>query len=402
MKKILILSILFTILFSACVTPTSLMTKADYDGAVRLAVQRLANNNKSDKNSLVLERSFQKVQELDMGRITFLRKEGQPSSWEEINTIYKRIEHRQRLVKTVTPLTIKKENNRLAIFKFEDVNEALVGSQAAAAAYLYASAEKNIATSKQNNDRFAARAAFNELKKIDTYYKDYKDKESLKLEAKRLGISHVFVKMMNNSGMIIPERFEQELLKIYVKDLDSEWLSFVTQRRDGFVYDYHIVMNIGQVAVSPEQQRDREYIEEKDIPDGNEPVLDGRGKPKKDSLGRDITRPRFRHVKANILEVHQQKNTRVAGNMEIYEVSTHAPQQIKQVPIVADAIFENYAATFKGDREALTEQTAKRIGNRPVPFPPTPDMLMQAADRLKPILKQAIADNRRMLEGRQP
>ncbi|MEY4927357.1 MAG: hypothetical protein RI894_1793, partial [Bacteroidota bacterium] len=222
------------------------------------------------------------------------------------------------------------------------------------------------------------------------------------LEAKSLGISHVFVKMMNNSGMIIPDRFEQELLKIYVKDLDNEWLDFATLRHDGFVYDYHIIMNIAQVAVSPEQQHDREFTEEKDIPNGTEPVLDGRGKPKKDSLGRDITRPRFRHVKANILEVQQQKTARVAGNMEIYEVSTHAPQQIKQVPITADAIFENYAATFKGDREALTEQTAKRIGNRPLPFPPTPDLLLQAADRLKPILKQAIADNRKMLEGRQP
>jgi hypothetical protein len=378
------------------------MKKGDYDGATRLAVRRLAQNNKNEKMILVLEHAFEKAQEHDLARVSFLRKEGQPSSWEEINTIYKRIDHRQRLVKTVTPLTLKKENNRLAVFKFEDVDDALIGSQQQAAAYLYASAQKNIARAKQTNDRFAARNAFYDLKKIDAYYRDYKDKETLKAEAKNLGISHVFVKMMNNSGMIMPERFEQELLKVYVNDLDSEWLDFATKRRSDQIYDYHIVMNIGQVAVTPEQQHDREYTEERDIQDGSEPVLDGRGNPKKDSLGRPITKPRYRHVKAKILEVQQQKSARVAGTMEIYEVANHEPQRLKQVPITADAIFENYAATFKGDREALTEQSAKRIGNRPVPFPSTPDLLLQAADRLKPILKQAIADNRKILEGRQP
>ncbi len=393
---------LFTLCFSACVTPTSLMNKADYDGAVRLAVRRLANNKTNDKNISALERSFSKAQEIDLERVAYLKKEGQPSNWEEINGIYKRVSHRQRLVKTVTPLTIKKENNRLAVFKFEDIDDALIGSQQQAAAYLYAAAQKNIALSKQNNDRFAARNAFADLKKIDTYYRDYKDKETLKAEAKRLGISHVFVRMMNNSGMIMPEQFERELLKIYVNNLDGEWLDFATRQQDGFVYDYHVVMNIRQVSVTPEQQREREYVEERDMQDGNEPVLDGRGNPKKDSLGRPITKPHYRHVRAKILEVHQQKSARVAGAMEIYDVANHAPQQIKAVPITADALFENFAATFKGDREALTEQTAQRIGNRPVPFPPTPDLILQAADRLKPILQQAIADNRKMLEGRQP
>lgn len=400
-KPYFFLIIFLVIVLSSCDTPTSLLRKNDYDGAIRLAITRLQRNKNSDKTVLVLERAFEKVQDLDSSRVVFLRKEGQPSSWEEVTAIYKRIDQRQRFVKTVTPLKLKKEN-RVAIFRFQDVSDALIGSKQQAAAYLYASAQKNIALAKQTYDRFAARTAYNDLVKIDGYFRDYKDKETLKKEARDLGISHVFVKMANNSGMIMPAAFEQELLKVYVNDLDKDWLDFATRRQDGFVYDYHIVMNIGQVTVSPEQQKEREYIEETDIRDGTEPVLDGRGKPKKDSLGREITKPRFRHVRAKILEVQQQKSARVAGNMQIYNVSTHQPELLKQVPITADAFFENFAATFKGDREALTEQTLRRIGNRPLPFPPTPDLLLQAADRLKPILKQAIADNRKMLEGRQP
>ena len=75
---------------------------------------------------------------------------------------------------------------------------------------------------------------------------------------------------------------------------------------------------------------------------------------------------------------------------------------MKTIPANADAIFQNYAATFKGDREALTNETTQKIGNRPKPFPSTPDLLMLAADRLKPIVKQAIADQRVALEGKKP
>ena len=131
------------------------------------------------------------------------------------------------------------------------------------------------------------------------------DKETLKAEAKALGISHVFVKMMNNSGMIMPDRFEQELLKVYVKDLDSEWLDFATRRGDGVVYDFHVVMNIKTVAVTPDKQNEREYVEERDIQDGTEAVLDGRGKPKK-------RQSRSRYYKA-ALPTRQSKNTRSAA-----------------------------------------------------------------------------------------
>ncbi|MEK7256629.1 MAG: hypothetical protein AAB316_17880, partial [Bacteroidota bacterium] len=57
-------------------------------------------------------------------------------------------------------------------------------------------------------------------------------------------------------------------------------------------------------------------------------------------------------------------------------------------------IFENYAATFDGDKRALTEESKKKIGNRPLPFPTSESLVLQAADLMKPIIKEKIARSR--------
>jgi hypothetical protein len=406
MKKI-ILFLIVAMSVAACMTPEKLIYKGDYDGAIALAVRNLSRSKKKDKDVVMLERAFAKAQTTDLQRIELLRKEGQPSGWEEITHIYVGIKKRQNLVNKVTPLRVVAEN-RAANLPMEDVDGLLVDSKQNAANYMYARAQKLMADSEKNNDRMAGREAYAELMRIDKYYRDFKDKETLKTRAHALGESRVYFRMVNNSGMIMPANFERELLSVGMRDVDTEWLKFDTQRNQSIYYDYDIYMNIQTVNVTPEQQREREYVEERDIQDGSEPVLDGRGKPKRDSLGNVITRPRTRHVRAMILEINQQKMARVGGSLEFYDPNNtgkngnNRANLLKTVPINADAVFQNYAATFKGDREALTPETTQKIGNRPQPFPSTPDLLMTAADRLKPIIKQAIMDQRSMLEGRKP
>ncbi len=59
--------------------------------------------------------------------------------------------------------------------------------------------------------------------------------------------------------------------------------------------------------------------------------------------------------------------------------------------IAVEAVFENYAATFRGDDRALSQQSRQRIGNRPLPFPENEDLLFTAAEQLKPVIKEKIA-----------
>ncbi len=52
---------------------------------------------------------------------------------------------------------------------------------------------------------------------------------------------------------------------------------------------------------------------------------------------------------------------------------------------------------ISGDQRALSKDSRARIGNRPLPFPPDSDMLMQAADRLKPNIRDELRRSRAIL-----
>lgn len=88
------------------------------------------------------------------------------------------------------------------------------------------------------------------------------------------------------------------------------------------------------------------------------------------------------------MEVYQRKASKIEGYIEILDGYTK--NTLDSEPLFAENVFENYAATFKGDERALSEETKKRVGNRPVNFPPDGEMVLVLADRFKPMLKQKI------------
>ena len=159
-------------------------------------------------------------------------------------------------------------------------------------------------------------------------------------------------------------------------------------------YDYEVVMNLRQIDVSPEQIREREYIDRKVIEDGWRYVLDEKGNVLKDSLGNDVKEPNEVEVVARVFESLQTKSAIVSGNLQFFD--NRSGRIFHEEPITAENIFENYAATYDGDKRALTKESKRKIGNSPIPFPTDEALVLQAADRLKPVIKEKI---RRGLRG---
>ena len=115
----------------------------------------------------------------------------------------------------------------------------------------------------------------------------------------------------------------------------------------------------------------------------------------KDSLGNDIKRAKYVQIRAQVLEVHQTKAARLAGYVEVFDLARNIPLESRD--LATEILFEHYAATFKGDERALSKDSRLRIGNSPVPFPLDEDMLVQAAERLKPSLKEELRGSRAIL-----
>jgi len=78
----------------------------------------------------------------------------------------------------------------------------------------------------------------------------------------------------------------------------------------------------------------------------------------------------------------------VHGRLEVRDIRNN--NILDNSGITVDYVFENYASTFRGDRRALSRDSRNRIGNTPRPFPRNEDMIIRAADELKPTIKTKI------------
>lgn len=388
-----LIAILF-ISLSSCVSPEKLVEHGNYEAAIEVAARRLAGKkNKKTRLVLALEEAFQKANQRDLSAADRLKRQNRPENWARIHEHYLSIRQRQEAVAPLLPL-VSKEGIK-ANFRFVKVDELEMESREKAAEFHYAEAKRLLRDARQGEDRLAARRAYAELDRIRQYFSRYREVEQLQEEALYLGTTHILVSMRQEAPVAIPNAFERELTAMAVQDLNSQWKVYHTRPVEGLRYDYEVVMRINHIEISPGLVRERQYEETAVVEDGWEYVLDANGNVAKDSLGNDITQPREVTVRALILENYQNKTARVSGRLEFVDRSTD--NLIHTEPMFAEVVFENYAATFRGDKRALSRQSRQRIGNQPVPFPSEEMLLLQAVERLKPFVKREIAGARRMI-----
>lgn len=386
---------LLTLLFSvaACTSTQEFVERGDYDGAIVHALKKL-HGKKKKKFKYVegIETAFQRVTQRDMRAVENLKLDNRPDKWVKINDLHQKIADRQNRVAPYLPLVA--DNDYQAAFSFVKIAQLERDSRQKAALYYYDTAKELLATA-QRGDKMAAREAYDRLQKIDNYYPNYRDTRQMKTEALDLGVSHVLVKMVNDAPVVLPRQFEREALRLSVGDLNDRWKEYHLDNTRRSQFDYNVVMRLTNINVSPESVKEREYVDTKEIEDGFDYVLDNNGNVMKDSLGNDIKVKRFATIKAVIFETYQSKAATVAGRLEFYD--TRYNRLLRTENLATEVIFDNYASTFRGDRRALSKDSRRYLGNQPVPFPSSEVLLLDAAERLKPLVKDKIYRNRSLI-----
>lgn len=378
----------------SCASAERLVERGDYDRAIQLAQKRLTGKDrKNPKLVLAAEEAFAKVNARELREIDRLKDSSDPAAWGRINTLYRNIRKRQDALRPLLPLTDK--NGYTATFAFVDTDREEQESRNKAAAYHYGEGTRLLQLAERG-DKPAARQAHRELEESLRYYKNYKDAATLQRKAHELGISHILVNVENDAPVIAPIGFERRLRELNVNNLNSFWQQYHLEANPRLTYDYQMKLRITQIAVSPEVVRERQYTDTREITDGWEYVLDSRGNVTKDSLGNDIKIPRKVTIAAQVLEVFQQKEARVEGVLEVVNLSNNSIVRRQQLNAVT--VFEHYASTFRGDERALSQDSRRCIGNRPLPFPTNEAMVLDAADELKPALLERITESNRYVQ----
>jgi hypothetical protein len=233
---------------------------------------------------------------------------------------------------------------------------------------------------------------------------NYKDADNKQQIAYNKGQNHVLIAYKNNSNLLMPRDFEKAILEINAAQYNTQWVKYdIASSTDKKEEDYRIVINLQDINISPEQVREREYVEEKNVEDGWTYALDSKGNVKKDSLGNDIKIKKYSNVKCVIRETVQNKQGAITGAIEYYKVgfntSTKANsyQLLQAMPYNENLVFTNIFATAQGDQRALTEDSRRKIGGRPLPFPSNIQMVMDASNILKGRLSEAVRINQNMV-----
>lgn len=378
MKNLVRLFILFLIAY-ACASPQKLVQKGEYDKAIHKLVKKLIKKPDNQKDINTLKHAMRVANEQNLDSIKFMRQSGQPDIWYSVYKNYYHLKLREDLIKTLPTSVLDKIG-----FKYTDYGENIKNAKTKAAAYFYAHAEKLLETGNKDD----ARTAYYELVKISDMFDDYKDTEELMRKALVLGTDYILYKVKNRSASVIPNTLLFQLRNLDLLDLDKKFVNFNTKEVPGRNYDYNVVLTLTNVDVAPERVKENHYTESKKIVEKYIDKTDKDGNVIKDDNGDPVKVPVYKEVTCDITEIIKTKSVRLKGFVDF--VNNHTGQVTNSTPVSAESLFKNVSAYAHGDLRACSKKTLALLDQPKLPFPPTSDMLNDAGEKLKEVVKHVL------------
>jgi hypothetical protein len=392
MQKItLLLSILFLALSSCGVKTTqSLLSDGNYDAAIDRAVDALKTKKDSKGKQdyvFLLEEAFAKAKDRDLRNLDLMIKEATPANAERVYNTYLQLNNRQEKIRPLLPLPLLKQG-KSASFVFDNYSDKIVSSKIALTKYLYESASALL----KSKNKLDFRKAYDDFLYLESLSPNYKNTRKLIEDAQFKGTDFVDVYAKNETNMVIPKVLQDDLLDFKTYGLNDKWTVYHNLRQKNVTYDYSLVINFRQINISPEQIKEKEYIKERQVKDGVKTLLDSRGRPVKDSLGKEIKVDNYRMLRANVYEFRQFKSCQIMAQVDYIDVKTN--QLLESFPVTSEFIFENIYSTYKGDRSACEENYMSYFNKRAVPFPNNEQMVFDTGEDLKARLKNIIVSHK--------
>ena len=389
MKKVLPFIFILTILLSGCGSSKKQLEKGNYDAAIQKAVKQLRKDPKDADQIDILNQAYKVANDQDNERVRMLKMEGKPNSWDEVYLVYKALNDRQSLVRTVTPLNLK---GRTVDFPYIDYMPDMVNAKRKAADFYNTHADDLMKTGIKESFR----QAYAEYLRAKEYVGDYEGIDNKIQDAQLRGMSRVFVSIQNSSMLKFPKEFEDDLLALDFPRLNSQWVEYYTQNlNDNTQFDYYVNVNIRSVWVSPDQSQQRDSVIKKRIQDGFTYVLDKKGNVMQDSLGNDIKTPKYKNLQCALVETVQSKKCHIDGDVDVIQMNPN--KELKKDPIRAESKFENISSRALGDIQALNSNQLERTKTSIVPFPTDIEMVIRCSEPLKRAVRETIQNDRRFI-----
>jgi len=380
MKKLLYTLTLIAMISSSCRNLEKLVDRGDYDGAIIYAADKLSGKkNKKTKHVQGLEEAFARINQKDLDNIAFLDGHNNPENWAAIERLADKIANRQSHVEPLTPLVSKE--GYVAHFDFVDTYAIKTKAIAGAADYYYNSGKALLQRTADTGDKKYARAAYQDFEKVINRLYDYKDTHSLLRTAEEAGIVHIKVEVINNSRSYVPAEINDRLHALNVNNLNDSWKKFYLKDIPSLSFDSKAILELNEISLSPERESISYHTDEKRVKDGYRYIKNKKGEIKKDSTGKKLKEEKYKIVYADVTETYREKAAYVSGYMKIYDLRTETVLSAK--PLSVEAIFKDYASSYRGDRRAVCDKDHNRLKAHSAPFPHDFDIIGDATEKLK-------------------
>lgn len=375
MKNLLLFTISIAML-TACASADKMLERGDYDGLVNLAARKLSGKKKKDTYVIALEEGFEKITRRDMARIEALKTSNDANDWEEIIAIASDIERRQNKIDPFLPLI--SNTGYQAKFTFVRTDKIIQEAKSTVVNIYEKHLDDMVASARKGNKK-SAREAFGLIDRIGSLTNPYYQSE-LRGEMGSLGINRILLNIENNSNLMMPIGYEEELLSADFANMGGSWDRFYTEINEDMTVDYKVVLKILDVSTTHDEWHEFQYPYTKEVKDGWEYVLDLNGNVAKDSLGNDIKRDKFIKVNATVVETIQSKKAFIRSRMEI--VNAHTGARTYSQPLEIEDCFSHTARNFFGDERAIDLNLRQRI--LPITYPSDATLIWDAFQNLKP------------------
>jgi len=388
MKKTLFFFISFLLLVS-CGNEKQIrenLYSGNYDAAIDMAVQQIIKKKgkkSGDPYKLLLKESYDKAVERDKEILSKANSDVNPEKWQLIFDTYLKMDSRQNRIKPLLPVKLVKTGKELH-FEMNKYDKEIIDAKNHLVAHLYKKAKILL----RSGNKKKVREAYDLFDEIDRIDPNYKDVRKLMDTAHRKGMTYALVDIINQTDKVIPRKLEDELLNFSSYGASNFWVDYHNKPIQGLNYDYKINLLFTGINISPDQQREKEVIEEKEIQDGYTYQRDASGNIVRDSLGKAIKIPRMIKVRSRLKMYQQYKEAQVQAKVEV--IDNVNGRKLDDFPLQSKFVFDYRYATSEGDRRAIRREYIDFLDKRPVPFPSNEQMIYDASKEIKMKLKEIL------------
>lgn len=326
-------------MLASCNTPKRLYEAQEYDQVIQRFAPDICGGEMNANRINYVAISYHKANQADHERIQSLKATGQPDVWPEIYQRYCSMKGRNDAL-SCFPNKVKKGMSYVKL----DLDDDIMAARNKAEVFLVAKAGQLLSTGSK------ADAAQAENYIIQLAHTNSDNPNLLNLKKKQALVTADKVTLGINDKLQLTDDVVYAIF-----DFDEGEVPFNverTRRQSAMVY-----VDVDEVAMSPIRLDEVTFKEEKD------------GKT------------------AQVTDYTQLKTATLKGHIDYRDA---AGRYLGTVPFEAKSTFKHEYTIVRGDQNACSEETLRRLGGQSVPIPTDESLLLDAAKKLNDLIAREL------------